>query len=626
MMRRYLSSLVLLLVSWTLTAREKAADIFVLTTHAESSEWARSMLIPIDQLHAERPDLTVVEAYLHLTSHPDVASLERNRDSVLAAQKLPPRLVILLGGSSFGFATDVEKRWPGIPMLLLGEQDYYCDAEYTLSGPGDPNAKRNPVSGLVEQGLNLTLINAPALIRLTVEMIFQVQPDLNKLLFIGGENFMSKECQWRLEKYMAQVHPGFDFDVISSTDTSTDQLIALLEKHEDSKTAVLYSSWLARRDYMETIASRHNTLSLIEHILPTYSLFINDCRKHPYLMGYCSYSDQEYTRLVRQHVLDVLDNGISPLQMPFTELHTGVTTLNYGAFDHFRLDKQWIPEDAVVEGQPQTLWQRYGRLIAWGSFFLLIGLGAFIIHFMARSLRHLRKARILAEKANKMKTAFIQNMSFEVQTPLNAIVGYSQLLCAPDGYVSDDEKIDYLQCVMNHTQLLTTMMNDMLHLGDMQQGQFQIKAAPTNLNEMARQAIKAVQFLFPDSVPIIRQPGLDEQARYVTDGMRVQQVLIDFLSNACKYSMKDAIIFGSSLWEHPGKITFFVTDSGPGIPENMAEVIFNQFSKPEEHSKGTGLGLSFSRMVARSLGGDVWLDTHYTDGARFVLVIPKVEA
>ena len=624
--RRIISGLVLFLASWTLSAQGKVADIFVLSTHAESSEWVKSMLSPLEQLQRERPELKVEKAFLHLTSHPDIASLEKDRDSVLAAQTLPPRLVILLGGSCFGFAPDVQERWPDIPMLLLGEQDYYCDTEYTLRGPGDPAASRYPVSAFVDKGLNLSLISTPPLLRLTVEMIFQVQPDLNKLFFIGGENFQSKEYQWRLEEYMAQSHPGFDFQVISSTETTTDQLIALLEKYEVSKTAVIFGSWLARQDYMENISTRHNTLSLIEHIVPTYSLFINDCERHPYLMGFCSYSYEEYVRLVTQRILDVLDHNIQPSQMPFTELHTGVTTLNYSAFEHFRLDLGLIPEDAVVVGEPQTLWQRHGRLIAWGSFFLLIGLGAFIIHFMARSLRHLRKARKLAEKANSMKTAFIQNMSYEVQTPLNAIVGYSQLLCAPDGYVSDDEKIDYLQCVMNHTQLLTSMMNDMLNISDMQKGRFAISEAPTNLNEIARQAIKAVQFLHPDSVPIIRQPGLAEESRYITDGMRVQQILIDFLTNACKYTIQGAIVFGSSLWEHPGKITFFVTDTGPGVPENMAETIFNRFAKPEEYKQGIGLGLSFSKMIAESLGGNVWLDTHYTDGARFVLVIPKVEA
>ncbi len=625
-MRRFISCLVFLLASWALSAQEKAADIFVLSTHAESSEWVKSMLSPLEQLQHERPELKVDKAFLHLTSHPDLASLEKDRDSVLAIRTLPPRLVILLGGSSYNYATDIHEHWPGIPMLLLGEQDYYCDTEYTLRGPGDPGANRYPVSGFVDKGLNLTLVSAPALNSLTVEMIFQVQPDLKKLFFVGGENFQSKECQWRLEEYMAQAHPGFDFQVISSTEYTTDQLIALLEKQEDAKTAVLYSSWLVRQDYMENISTRHNTLSLIEHIVPTYSLFINDCERHPYLMGFCSYSYEEYVRLVTQRILDVLDHNIQPAQMPFTELHTGVTTLNYGAFEHFRLDSGLIPEDAVVVGGPQTLWQRHGRLIAWGTFFLLIALGVFITHFMARSLRHLRKARIMAEKANKMKTAFIQNMSFEVQTPLSAIVGYSQLLCAPDGYVSDEEKIDYLNCVMNHTHLLTTMMNDMLRVSDVQKGSFPVNNAPVNLNEMARQAIKAVQFLYPDSVPIIRQPGLDENARYMTDGMRVQQILIDFLTNACKYTLRGAIVFGSSLWEHPGKITFFVTDTGPGVPDNMAETIFNRFAKPDEFKQGIGLGLSFSKMIAQSLGGNVWLDTHYTDGARFVLVIPKVEA
>ena len=625
-LRRFISCLVLILAPWVLKAQDEAADIFILSTHSKSSEWIRNMLKPIDHLRAERPQLTVVESYLHLTSHPDVASLERDRDSVLAAQTYTPRLVILLGGSCYGFAPDVDKRWPGVPMILLGENDYYCDIDYTLSGPADPDASRYFVTDLGEQGLNMTLICAPPMIRRTAELVLQAQPDVEKVYFIGGENYKSKECQWRWEEYMAETHPDINCQTVLSSETSTDQLITLLEENKGPKTAVVYCSWTVHERYMDNIASRHQTLSLIENIAPTYSLDINDCERHPYLMGFNSYSGVIYERIVRQRILDVLDYGIQPSQMFFSNLQTGVVTLNYNAFEHFGLDTGLIPEDAIVVNAPQSLWKKYRGPFLWGIFFLIVGLGLFAIHSMSRSLLHLKRARVLAEKANRLKTAFIQNMSFEVQTPMNAIIGYSQKLSAPDGYLSDEEKTECLSSVLNHTQLLTMMMNDMLSIGDLQKESFQIHPAPTNLNEMARQAIKAVQIQHPDSVPIIRQPGLAEEARYITDGMRVQQIMIDFLTNACKYTMRGAIIFGSSLWEQPGKITFYVTDTGPGIPENMADTIFNRFAKPDDSRQGEGLGLSFSKMIARSLGGDVWLDTHYTDGARFVLVIPKVEA
>lgn len=108
--------------------------------------------------------------------------------------------------------------------------------------------------------------------------------------------------------------------------------------------------------------------------------------------------------------------------------------------------------------------------------------------------------------------------------------------------------------------------------------------------------------------------------------MRVQQILINFLTNACKHTSQGEITFGSSLYENPGYITFFVPDTGPGVPEDKAESIFDRFVKLDNNKQGAGLGLSICRMMAQNLDGKVWLDTHYKEGARFLLAIPKIDA
>ena len=127
-------------------------------------------------------------------------------------------------------------------------------------------------------------------------------------------------------------------------------------------------------------------------------------------------------------------------------------------------------------------------------------------------------------------------------------------------------------------------------------------------------------------VSIVEQSGIAEGARYITDGMRVQQILINFLTNAIKHTASGEIVIASSLVENPGFITFSVADTGPGVPPDKADSIFERFVKLDSSKQGTGLGLSICRMMASSLGGKVWLDTQYTDGARFMLTIPKEEA
>ena len=626
MLRRIVFCLLLCLVPWALAAQEKAVDIFILSSHTSSSEWEQNMLEPFHSVVQDRPDIRMSIARLQLLSHPDVASLQQQVKDELDSLTLRPRLVVLLGGSCFNFAPDIQKRWESIPILLVGEQDYYCDIEYTLFGPGDPNARRYPVDDLRHKGYNLSLINAPAFIRRTVEMILALQPRLEKLYFVAGENYHCKERQWRLENYLSDYHPEIDFQVISSGNNSTDQLLAILGKEGGPHRAAIFGSWLTREAYLDNVSTRHNIISLLDDLVPVYTLFASDLEKHPYLMGYYSYPRTDYGRTVRQTVLDILDNGVQPRDIPFANLNTGIPTLNYRAMEHYGLDTSLIPEDATVVGTPLTLWQSYKKQILLIAFLLLAGLAGFFTVSMTHSMRSLRKARNLAEKASNLKSAFIQNMSHEVRTPLNAITGFSQLLCLPDGLVSDEEKQEYLGYILNNSNLLTVMVNDLLNMADMENGEYPVHKAPTNLNEMARQAIKSTEFRVPPGVQLIRQPGLDEEARYITDGMRVQQIMINFLTNACKHTTSGEIVFGSSLTENPGYITFYVADTGPGVPKEEAENIFDRFVKLDPNKQGAGLGLSICRLVAHSLGGKVWLDTSYTDGARFVLTIPREEA
>lgn len=622
--KRYLYLMILLLAPLSVAAQDvsRVKDILVITSHSESSIWARDMLHPVNGYVSSHPEVRMTQFYLKITSIDTPEELESTTATILDTYTSRPDLVVLVGGSAYQLAYIVNDRWQDIPILLAGEIPYFCESIYTLYGKADVNALRRPVTDMLHDGLNVSLIHTPAMIERTVDLMFTLQPEMHKLVFIGGENFRCKEQQIRLERYLRSKYPSVVYQPVFSIDYTTDDLINLLEGENYPWTGVLFSSWLSHQDYLETVSSRNNIVQILETMAPVYTTYRLDMLTPYHTIGYYSYDYERYCRYVEHRLSDILRHGRPPRKLPMIHLETGSPHISWHAMTMYGLDHNLIPRDAVVYDVPQNLWKAHKPEIMWALFFLLVGSGLLIFLTMRRSMRSLRQAKELAEQSNRLKTAFVQNISHEIRTPLNAIIGFSQLLCTPDSYTSDEERMEYMDYVMNNSQLLTVIINDLLFISNLESGQLKVRMAQWNLNEVARMAIKSVENKRPAAVELIREPGIPEDLLVTTDGMRVQQVLVNLLSNAYKYTDEGTVTIGSSMFENPGFITFYVEDTGPGVPKNKAMEIFERFAKLDNNKQGAGLGLTICKLIASSLSGKIWLDTRYTGGARFVFTIP----
>ena len=219
--------------------------------------------------------------------------------------------------------------------------------------------------------------------------------------------------------------------------------------------------------------------------------------------------------------------------------------------------------------------------------------------------KELLKEKEKAERSDQLKTMFVQNVSHEIRTPLNAVVGFSQLLSMPDDVVTPQEKEEYVKYIQNNSELLIMLVNDILSIGDVERGQFLVTISDVRCNDVCRQSMKTAETRLPDGVRLYYTSDVDDDYTIKSDEHRIQQVLVNFLTN-----------------EKPGMITFSVTDTGTGVPADEAEHIFERFTKLNAFKQGAGLGLSICKTIATILKGDVHLDTSYTNGARFVFVLP----
>lgn len=236
-------------------------------------------------------------------------------------------------------------------------------------------------------------------------------------------------------------------------------------------------------------------------------------------------------------------------------------------------------------------------------------------HALLESEKELRIARDHAEEADRLKSLFLSNMSHEIRTPLNAIVGFAQIL---EDEIGDNEECkEYSRIITENSALLLNLVNDILDLSRLESERYRFTFEEQNLAECCRSALTSVEHRVPPGVELRFVPQ-NEDLLLNTDKFRLQQILINLVGNATKFTQKGFIELAYTIDKAGGYVRFSVTDTGCGIPADKQDAIFERFEKLNECVQGTGLGLSICRIIAERFGGTVELDKTYTGGARFI--------
>lgn len=236
---------------------------------------------------------------------------------------------------------------------------------------------------------------------------------------------------------------------------------------------------------------------------------------------------------------------------------------------------------------------------------------------LIESGKNLRIAKDKAEEADRLKTSFLANISHEIRTPLNAIVGFSQLL----EDASDEERAEFIKIISNNSELLLSLVNDVLDLSRLEADSFALVLKECKVQDCCQNALDSIRHRVAEGVKLtFTHP---EKDFYMTiDPLRLQQLLVNLLVNATKFTTEGEINLDFRVDEEKQEVVFSVTDTGIGIPLDKQESIFNRFEKVDEFKQGTGLGLSICRVIASRFKGTVKVDSSYTKGARFVFIIP----
>ena len=240
-----------------------------------------------------------------------------------------------------------------------------------------------------------------------------------------------------------------------------------------------------------------------------------------------------------------------------------------------------------------------------------------------------KKARGLAEEANRAKTEFLTTMSHELRTPLNAIGGYADLIHAGiRGPVTEQQKVD-LDRIKRSQRHLLSLINDVLNFAKLQAGMVHVRDVEFDLDAVASEAeaLVAPQILERNLSYRFISPSTECHAR--GDPEKVEQILLNLLSNAIKFTEPGGEVT-LSLENEPAFVAVRVTDTGTGIASDKLESVFEPFvqlnrTMSTPNNIGTGLGLAISRDLARAMGGDITLTSEPNAGSIFILRLRRVD-
>lgn len=462
-------------------------------------------------------------------------------------------------------------------------------------------------------------------VSVNLELLHDLYPKRDSIVFLSDNTIGGITLRAHF-KHTMKNHPHYKIEWIDGREMTFQEVNNAIHDLKGNK-AILVGTW--RMDNSETLTLNNTTVSLgkSNKAIPAISLSstgLGDWAIGGYIPDY-----QNVGAKLADDVIKYEQTGLPP------GLHmlSNIYKFDYEKLKEFKIPEKKLPEEYVLVNKPESIFETYTTQIiitATIIVFLIMALTV-SLHYLILSKKleksliqrgnELEIARDKAEKANAMKSAFIANISHEIRTPLNAIVGFSQLLIEPDIPLTTEEKTEYGGYIKMNSDTLLNLVNDILQISKMDAKSLVFNIVDTDMVEICRTAAESARTNLTPGVSIeTKLPNHPVPVQ--TDILRLQQVFNNLLSNAKKFTDHGTITVAIEFSPVPDEIRISVTDTGCGIPADKADYVFQRFKQIDSFKPGTGLGLSITRSIIENLGGRIWLDTEYHNGARFVFSHP----
>ena len=531
-----------------------------------------------------------------------------------------PAAIVLIGDPGWIVCRELfDDVWKDVPVIVANARDRLpASLDVLLSHA--PLTETNSVPGEEwRRGYNLTLLKQHYYVKETVELIYKLIPDMQRLAFISDDRYISEETRRDVKEAVEENFPDLRLDLLSTTQLSTEMLLDTLHSYKPN-TGIIYYSWFESHNENDNNYLFDHIQEIITNFTPSplFLLSPENLSNNTFAGGYYVSTESFCDSLLE--ILNRILNGEQARNIPGGVGGEGNAYLCYPVLKSYNIPSSRYPDDAVYVDKPQTFFQQHCVKIISSSVFLLFLIAAIVyyIRILRKAYSRLSEAMEKAEQANQLKSAFLANMSHEIRTPLNAIVGFSNMLPSTEDRA---EMREYADIIETNTDLLLQLINDILDLSKIEAGTFDFYPSSIDVNQTMEEIEQSMRLRLKNSDVTLafteRLPG----CLFYIDKNRLIQLLANFVNNAIKFTQTGTICMGYRMTD-TDTIYFYVSDTGCGMSNEQCEHVFERFVKYNPFIQGTGLGLSICRTIVERLGGKIGVDSEEGKGSTFWFTLP----
>lgn len=405
-------------------------DILIINTYTEANPWSNDFITSIVNMASQNSHIGVYTAHMKMLTLDEENKLETFKESLFKSYK-NPKLIVLIGCGSFIMCDELNRQWPDIPMILCGERDYTGPKETMIREHALPRTERIPISDL-QKKYNLTLMQSSVYLNENLQLMKQLIPKMDKVMYIGDETYICQQNDYDLSEIIREKYPELDYQFLSAKDIRTDSLFNILNHVNPHTTGVIFSSWLYKSSPHDNIMRSNSHRVISTAPIPLFSLRAIGIEEEGGIVGGYIYNKEKYNARLLETIHKILD-GTPARNIPLYYPDDGAPVFNYKSLLQRDLNPKLCPKGTIFYNMPPTFWEKYEYVII-SITAAIITLLFFFQYLRLQSLSRIKRLQQQQLDSNLKYRNLINNMPI--------LYMYEKLIKDEKGRITDTLYID----------------------------------------------------------------------------------------------------------------------------------------------------------------------------------------